>query len=48
MAALRDASDEESEQPGQTGLELSVDENNLLHQMWKKVKVEESFYANYE
>lgn len=27
-----------------SGLELSVDESNLLHQMWKKVKVEESFY----
>ena len=30
------------------GLELSVAEDNLLHQMWKKVTVEESFYNNYE
>jgi hypothetical protein len=31
-----------------SGLELTVDENNLLHQMWKKAVLDESFYQNYE
>ena len=32
----------------ESGLEAVVDENNLLHQMWKKAVVDESFYQNYE
>eukprot|EP00347_Sterkiella_histriomuscorum_P005678 403355681 len=32
----------------ESGLEKAVDENNILHQLWKRANVEESFYKNYE
>lgn len=40
--------DKDEEDQIKCGLELSVDESNLLHQMWKKVELDEAFYKNYE
>ncbi len=31
-----------------SGLQMGVAESNMLHAMWNKYKVEESFYKNYE
>lgn len=31
-----------------SGLQMGVAETNMLHAMWNKYKVEESFYKNYE
>ncbi|CDW84661.1 UNKNOWN [Stylonychia lemnae] len=31
-----------------SGLDVAVDETNILHHMWKKAVVDETFYQNYE
>ena len=39
---------EQGQETGASGSGLTPDENNLLHQMWKKVTLDEEFCQNYE